>query len=341
MSVPKQKRRKPNGSAADAGIVYNGESITATEAKLLKRKLLLEPLDLNSRLLLMGYYNSFRFSKRYLQERFIQVLWLIENRPADFFTSIARATSNGRNWSPEMTQVALDCWKKQAKKHPKDARILFNAGIQFEEVEPTRTIALWKKSSKADSNFAPPVRDLANFYRRKARTGIVSEKKRLVRLALDTLDLALTLRHNDDFAFDEPITMLIEFTPVAITYGYLDRARQYATRLRRYKAHLLCRQFAETYLLRLDVIEGKYKSAEKRIARLKQLYSEHPSHVTANTQALLTLADLCQHDQCNLAQLLLDAIRRGTDDKAELKILSRWSNEIARKLIPNFQVDSN
>ena len=131
MSLAKPKRRKPNGLAADAGIVYDGESITATEAKLLKQKLLLDPLDLNSRLLLMGYYNSFRFSKRYLHERFIQVLWLIENRPADFFTSIARATSNGRNWSPEMTQEALDSWKKQAKKHPKDARILFNSCIQF------------------------------------------------------------------------------------------------------------------------------------------------------------------------------------------------------------------
>jgi hypothetical protein len=32
--------------------------------------------------------------------------------------------------------------------------------------------------------------------------------------------------------------MLIEFTPVAINYGYLDRARKYATRLRRYKAEL-------------------------------------------------------------------------------------------------------
>lgn len=340
MSVPKQKRKKPNGSAADAAIVYDGESITATEAKLLKQKLLLDPLDLNSRLLLMGYYNSFRFSKRYLQERFIQVLWLIENRPADFFTSIARATSNGRHWSPEMTQVALDCWKKQAKKHPKDARILFNAGIQFEEVEPTRTIALWKKSSKADSNFAPPVRDLANFYRRKARTGTVSEKKRLVHLALDTLDLALTLRHSDDFAFDEPTTMLIEFTPVAITYGYLDRARKYANKLHRYKAHSIWPQFAETYLLRLDVLEGKYKLAEKRIARLRRLYSEHPSHVADNPQALLTLADLCQQGQINLAQALIDALRLGTDDKKQLRQLSNWSKQIANNRIPNFQRQS-
>lgn len=340
MSVLKQKRKKPNGSAADMGIVFDGESLTAQEAKILKQKLLLDPLDLNSRLLLMGYYNSFRFSKRYLKERFILVLWLIENRPADFFTSIARATSNGRNWSPAMTQEALDCWKKQAKKHPKDARILFNAGIQLEEVEPTRTIALWKKSSKADSNFAPPVRDLANFYRRKARTGTVSQKKRLVHLALDTLDLALTLRHSDDFAFDEPTTMLIEFTPVAISYGYLDRARKYANRLRRYKAHSIWPQFAETYQLRLDVIEAKYKSAENRVARLKQLYSDYPSHVASTPESLLILADLCEKGQSQLALQFLDSLRCGTTDKAQLSRLNKWSNEIARARIPNFQGQS-
>lgn len=341
MSVPKQKRRKPNGSGADASIAYDGESITATEAKLLKQKLLLDPLDLNSRLLLMGYYNSFRFSKRYLQERYMLVLWLIENRPADFFTSIARASSNCRNWSPAKTQEALDCWKKQAKKNPNDARILFNAAGQFTETDPARSISLWKKATKADSHYAPPVRDLANFYRRKARTGTGSQKKRLVRLALDTLDAALTLKHNDDFAFDEPTKMLIEFTPMAIRYGYLERARQYANKLRRYKAHSIWPQFAETYLLRLDVIEGKYKSAEKRIARLKQLYSEYPSHVASNPQAILTLADLCQHEQTNLAQSLLEAIRSGTGEKAELKMLNRWSTEIARKRIPNFQLDHN
>lgn len=340
MSLAKPKTSKPNGSSSDMGIVFDGESLTAQEAKILKQKLLLDPLDLNSRLLLIGYYNSFRFSKRYLKERFVLVLWLIENRPADFFTSIARATSNGRNWSPAMTQEALDCWKKQAKKHPKDARILFNAGIQFEEVEPTRTIALWKKSSKADSNFAPPVRDLANFYRRKARTGTVSQKKRLVRLALDTLDLALTLKHNDDFTFDEPTTMLIEFTPIAITYGYFDRARKYATRLRRYKTHSIWPQFAETYLLRLDVLEGKYKSAEKRIARLRRLYSEHPSHVASTPESLLILAELGEKGQLQLALQFLDSLRCGTTDKAQLSRLNKWSKEIARARIPNFQGQS-
>ncbi|MFA6556288.1 MAG: hypothetical protein WCT03_07660 [Candidatus Obscuribacterales bacterium] len=336
MSAPKQKRRKPTGSAADINILWPGEILTAPQGKVLKEKFELNQLNLTLALQLLGFYCKSPESKRYLHERFALALWFIDNRPADYITGHIRYFTGARFWSHSMEREAQTCWRKQIKKYPTDARVLFNAAMQPDFRQPDTT-ALLKRSKQADATYGPPFLHLAQGYRYKALQGVDKHRKRFAKLALDEIDGALVRKN----ALGERLGMLIAFTPLAIKFGYYIRARKYANRLRRYKEEALWQQYAETYLLRLDVIEAKYKSAEKRIARLRQLYSEHPSHVASNTQALLTLADLCQHDQCNLAQLLLDAIKRGTGDKAQLKMLKRWSTEIARKRIPNFQLDHN
>lgn len=333
MSVPKQKRNKPSGSAADIKNVWDGEFLTAQQGKVLKEKFDLNQLNLTSVLQLLGFYCKSPESKRYLPERFGLALWFIDNRPADDITCHIRFYTNARFWSPSMEREAQTCWRKQIKKYPTDARVLFNAAMQGDFRLPDTT-ALLKRSKQADPNYGPPSQHLAQGYRYEALKGVDKHRKRFAKLALDECDSALARRN----ARGERLGMLIEFTPIAIKFGHNGRARQYANMLRRYKDEALWQQYAETYLLRLDVIEGKLASAKKRIARLEQLYTDHSSHVTRNPESLLILADLGEKGQIQIALQFLEALKRGTANSTELSRLNKWIKQMKRNQIPNFEL---
>lgn len=332
MSVPKQKRRKPNGSAADINILWPSEILTAPQGKVLKEKFELNQLNLTLALQLLGFYCKSPESKRYLHERFALALWFIDNRPADYITGHIRSFTGARFWSQSMEREAQTCWRKQIKKYPTDARVLFNAAMQRDFRQPATT-ALVKRSKQADTTYGPPFLHLAQGYRYKALQGVEKHRKRFAKLALDEIDGALVRKN----ALGERLGMLIAFTPLAIKFGYYIRARKYANRLRRYKEEALWQQYAETYLLRLDVIETKLASAKNRIARLEQLYTDHSSHVTRNPESLLILAELGEKGQIQLALQFLEALKRGTTDSAELSRLNKWLKQMRRNQIPNFE----
>lgn len=332
MSVPKQKRRKPNGSAEDINIVWAGEILTAPQGKVLKEKFELNQLNLTLALQLLGFYCKSPESKRYLQERFALALWFTNNRPADCITGHIRFFTGARFWSQSMEREAQTCWRKQIKEYPTNARVLYNAAMQRDFLRPDTT-ALLKRSKQADPNYGPPSQHLAQEYRLRALEGVDKHRKRFAKLALDEVDCALSRKN----ARGERIGMLILFTPLAIKFEHYIRARKYANRLRRYKEEALWQQYAETYLLRLDVIEAKFASAKKRIARLEQLYTDHSSHVTRNPESLLILADLCEKGQIQLALQFLEALKRGTTDSAELSRLNTWLKQMRRNQIPNFE----
>lgn len=333
MSAPKQTRRKPNGSAADINILWDGEFLTAQQGKALKEKFDLNQLNLTSVLQLLGFYCKSPESKRYLPERFGLALWFIDNRPADDITCNIRFYTNARFWSPSMEREAQTCWRKQIKKYPTDARVLYNAAMQRDFRRPDTT-ALLKRSKQADPNYGPPSQHLAQEYRLRALEGVDKHRKSFAKLALDEVDCALSRKN----ARGERIGILILFTPLAIKFGYYIRARKYANMLRRYKEEALWQQYAETYLLRLDVIEAKLASAEKRIARLEQLYKDHSSHVTRDPESLLILAELGEKGQIQLALQFLEALKRGTTDRAELSRINKWLKKMRRNQIPNFEV---
>lgn len=332
MSVPKQTRKKPNGSEADIENVWDGEILTAPQAKVLKENFELNRLNLPLALQLLGFYCKSPESKRYLQERFAMALWFIDNRPADYITGHIRFFTGARFWSQSMEREAQSCWRKQIKMYPTNARVLYNAAMQRDFLRPDTT-ALLKRSKQADPNYGPPSQHLAQGYRFRALEGVDKHRKRFAKLALDEVDCALSRKN----ARGERIGMLVLFTPLAIKFEHYVRARKYARGLHRYKEEALWQQYAETYLLRLDVIEAKFASAKKRIARLEQLYTDHSSHVTRNPESLLILAELGEKGQIQLALQFLEALKRGTTDRAELSRLDKWLKQMRRNQIPNFE----
>lgn len=137
-----------------------GIGLSKEKASALNDKLEIHPEDLESRLMLLGYYFKFQNNRVKGAERQKHIMWMLRNRPRDFIFGTINVT-----WAGNIRQYYSETkalWLELIKANPKDAVILGNAGCFFYNCSTLFSSTLSEAFTKIRSNqrqFSESVRD--------------------------------------------------------------------------------------------------------------------------------------------------------------------------------------
>lgn len=327
--------QKPNGSSDDHRFLIWGQKLKYDQVKALEKRLLNSSEELSIRLLLLGHYqehNSIKNSSRLFEH----TLWMITNRPRDYVSYYLLFGRLSSVFSKSMLNQIQDAWIAQVRRNSKDWRVLCNAGENLRYILPKKAMSLYKRSKKATSKYALPVRRLAQCYRVKAIRGPASERAKYARLAIKEADLAFT---RDD-ALGERIGMLTEFTWVAINFGYLSKAKKWARRLLQMASRMsvvFWQQYAYIYLIRIDLAEQNIPAAKRKLKKLQKLHLKDPCHVATVQQSLQMTKDLLSSGERESAYNYLKLIMSITQDREKLRQLEVWAAAIDQGRSPRLK----
>ncbi len=125
-----------------------GIGLSKEKASALNDKLEIHPEDLESRLMLLGYYFKFQNNRVKGAERQKHIMWMLRNRPRDFICGTINVTwaGNIRQYYSETKEL----WLELIKANPKDAVIIGNAGCFFIIAAPCLARQYLKRSLKLD-----------------------------------------------------------------------------------------------------------------------------------------------------------------------------------------------
>lgn len=305
-----------------------------SEADLREIALKSDPNDLTSRLLLLGFYGD----RKTQQNKFFQhMLWMIDMRPGDYICNDLGDTYGLRlfAWTKSRERKATALWLRQIRKHNTNVRVLCNAASFFEKRDPAMCERLYKRAKNLDLQFALPARRLAYQYRLWSSSEAGKERARLVHLALNEVDDALTRKDGRG----ERIGLIQEFASTAIKFGYLERGERYAKMLRYYgEIFHLWKQYAYICLAWLDFKHRRTRGLNFKINKLRGLFEENPSHVASSSKALSFVADIVNSGQTELALKVLEVLIDGEQKPENKRELLEWAAAIRSGRKPKLKV---
>lgn len=299
-----------------------GQELGRAGASVAEKVLKADEDNVAIRLILLGYYGALKSRH---DKYFRQLIWMINNRPGDyvcFYLGGYVSSKKGFEWTESRSRDAAARWMHQVRKNSNDARILSNAANFFQYIGDFPTMErLYKRALKIDTTFALPARRLAYNYRAKASEASGPARKVGVRRALAMVDLAL---ERDD-QFGERLGLLVEFTPTAIKFGYLEQAEKYATELRHHGRKLnLWRQYAYLYLAWLDFRLQRIRQLNNHLKKLKASFADDPTHLPSGTAALSFVNEILGANENNIGQKVLSVLIAGEENEAEKLELMEW-----------------
>lgn len=337
--IRKDNTPAPNGTERDWAYISFGETMSAALASKLEKDLESDPMNLASRLSLLGYYGC----RKSIQEKYYDhMLWMIDERPGDYLSSYMGNEHHSRAfvWKDYQIREASIRWKRQVRKYPQNVEVLCNAASFFEWHHWPTSEKLYKKAKKVDPRISKPARQLAYQYRYLASIAPDNECTILVRKALREADEAIERR--EKFRGDR-IGVLEDFAPLAIKFGYYKQARKFAKRLQYYgeTAFVLWEQEAFLYLAWLDLLEERWRGINFKLERLKDAFEEQPSCVASSNAAVSFVADAIHAGEEHLAIYALKILIRGSshnENRKECAELQEWCTAISENRNPKLQI---
>ena len=237
--------------------------------------------------MMLGYYG---FRRTGQDKYFNNMLWMIAERPADDICDCLGHEYHSRalTWTQRRIDEASSLWKRQIKMHRHDARVLCNAASFFRWHDRALSEQLYRRAKHLEPKFGLPCRELAYHYRFLATKAPKRDQPRLIRLAILEADESLNRRDH----YGERSGVLVEFTPTAIKFGHLKHARKFAKRLQyRGQSFYLWSQYAYLFLSWIDFKENRKRGFKFKLNKLRQSFSQHPTHVAACSAALSFVND--------------------------------------------------
>ena len=169
--------RAPNGAAAvldSLGVLqpesvrsilllYSGKSLLKSKTEELEADLRKSPENIESRLMLVGYYTwNARSALEHLRLR-AHVLWMIENHPEHAAT--AEPSLRELADDPDGNEKILDLWTKNLQSRADDLAVLKNAEKFFFGRNPAEADLLIHRISEREPNNREWANELAQLYR--------------------------------------------------------------------------------------------------------------------------------------------------------------------------------
>lgn len=328
--------RVPDGTRRDWDFIFAGRKMSVATIRRLERTLITDPDNHANRVYLLGYYSDRIGSEA---NYFRHVLWMIDNRPADYLSS--SFVNHGR-WTKTRVAKASEHWKRQLKKYYHDVSVVCNAAAFFEEHEPIFGVKLYKRAKKLDSKMALPARSLAYLYRSLSKRASKKEEAKLIRLALKEVEYALQRKDS----LGETVGILQEFTKTAIQFGHLRQAKAFAKRFKyhytRNSFYTFLGQYLYVYLAWIDLKERKMRGVKQKLAKLHKLFSKDPSHVACGNVTVCFLSDLIQLNEKSVTEKAFDIFIFGAREHPRFRIhpkeerdeLIEWRNAFRQNRKP-------
>lgn len=137
-----------NSEVYDSLCCTEGIGLSKEQVSALNDKLEINPEDLKSRLMLLGYYFKFQNNRDKGSERQKHIMWMLRNRPREYICSTMNViwAGNIRQYYSETKAL----WLELIKANPKDAVIIGNAGCFFIIAAPCLARQYLKRSLKLD-----------------------------------------------------------------------------------------------------------------------------------------------------------------------------------------------
>ena len=183
-------------------LLYSGKNLSKAKAEQLETDLRKTPDKIESRLLLIGYYNAnarTQADRSHLREH---VLWIVQNHPEH----PATAEPSLRELPDDVDGNAqiLALWTKNIESHPDDLAVMKNAEKFFFGKDPAEADALIHRISKQEPNNREWPTELAKLYRMFGIPGqhFDDPAQRAVESYKRVLELTRTLAARESLAGD-------------------------------------------------------------------------------------------------------------------------------------------
>ena len=138
-------------------LARDGYTLSRTDAEAIEASLKDNPGDLAARTRLLGFY--FRGATRIyprevtIEARRRHILWLIENSPDSEASALPEATIDAKGHEladPAGFEQASVLWMEQARRHPKDVRVLSHAARFFVLSNKERAVSLLRQAQSVE-----------------------------------------------------------------------------------------------------------------------------------------------------------------------------------------------
>lgn len=297
--------RTPNGGMLDEAFVELGESLHHRGHSMdpFIKVLEAEPSNLAIRLIVLGHFKM--LSKMAPEKLASQLEWMIANRPSDYVHERFRYLE----LPPHLMARLERLWLKQTKMFKSDARVLYNAA-SFYRGSSEKMEALLKKCKSVNPKHPAATRLLAYSYMSRARTGRSERtRERLAQLAFREADGYLGMI---DPLRGERLGLFSVFMRHALEFGEIERARNYANKLKEHEWMYWYYQKSLVCLARVALEDNNTRSVAIRLRQLKQSFKKDPCYNGLTVFSLELAAELLAKNEKELALQCLKSLLSGS-----------------------------
>ena len=239
-----------------------GMRVSPEEAGKLEAQLKSSPTDIDTRALLIGYYQRGVFNDPPRAANHIRhLIWAAENQPWSPLLATTCANAHRPNYEPAQWIALSETWARAVKRYGNDPRVLVNAAEFFNSEDLKRALELHERAVK----FAPDESSLHNGYanalRDSARRANDPEKTALFRKALKEFEETYRLEYPDLF---RPF-IKFDIAETAFDLRDLAKARERANELLTGESTQYHGERAHILLARIDTATGDKVSAMSHI----------------------------------------------------------------------------
>lgn len=313
-------------------LIEQGRKLSPEEARRLEQQLYSKPNDIPTRVKLLGYYWKEMFSPAAKQARAEHILWFAQHRPDHPILG----TPYGMLHPPidgKAYDRVRDVLLEQAKRNPRNVRIVANASEFLSVYDPTNAIALAQQAMNLQPHNPDHALRLAKLYQLAARsTQDEPTRQRYYEMALHTAESALSRSGRNPVY--RPLLMNMA-ADLAARAKQWQKAKRYAQELLRPPSIPLigprpdadAHHVAHIVLGKVALAQGDVKSARRHLLEAAKvegspvLSSFGPDFSLARAllqrgerQVVLEYLDLCEKfwlSGKNLLNLYRQAIREG------------------------------
>ena len=208
-------------------LLRQGRELSADAAQELEKNLEKDPVDLEARIKLLGYYTRAQFnSAEARQARQKHVLWVIEHHPEALFAGLPEAHLNHVLDRGAYSQ-GKGLWLKQVKKDGAKASVLGNAARFFLLAERDRAEELFKKAQTLEPHVGKWSQQLGHLYSLGMHDALGEARRELAHKALTQFERAAEQEKGELQRF----YLLPNLASAAFEAGDSKKAEKYATEM--------------------------------------------------------------------------------------------------------------
>ena len=299
---------------------------TKAEIRQMEASLAADPGNLHTRFKLTAHYYEHRRSKLAAQAHFTHFLWLIDNfATTDFW----RYTPPHPLYTAQQRATIKRHIQKQMKLHPKNAEVVGHAARILGDNDRAQELKYYLKAQKLDPSKFEWTHMVALIHRYLALNGPPQHGRRHAKIALAEADKALHLKINRGEIFG----IYVDFLTVAIEFGFLDKADEYATsflRLLSRTPYEFYRQTAWLFQARTALARNQVTKARSLVRKtLRSLAEEEDreSHVASGIRMMNVLDELLRLGQRDIViEALLVALSKSRSKHK--RQIARWLQQV-------------